>query len=39
MWPMLVGVGPILGEGVAGNFVDANNNSQAWRYEKGESIS
>ena len=36
MWPMLVGIGPVLGEGVVGNFVDPDNNKQVWRYERGK---
>jgi carboxyl-terminal processing protease len=36
MWPMLVGVGPILGEGVAGWFVDADGVKQAWGYSNGQ---
>ena len=35
MWPMLVGVGPILGEGTAGYFVDPDSARQTWTYEAG----
>lgn len=37
MWPMLAGVGPILGEGDAGSFVDADSNRSTWYYEAGAS--
>jgi C-terminal processing protease CtpA/Prc len=36
MWPMLAGVGPILGEGVAGSFVDPDGVNQAWDYSQGQ---
>ena len=35
MWPMLAGVGPILGEGTVGYFVDPDSLRQAWIYEGG----
>lgn len=35
MWPMLAGVGPILGPGVAGRFVSSSA-VQAWRYADGQ---
>jgi C-terminal processing protease CtpA/Prc len=35
MWPMLVGVGPILGDGPYGSFVDANDNVTQWFYTNG----
>ena len=38
MWPMLVGVGPVLGEDTVGYLVDANNTKTAWRYEKGKAL-
>lgn len=38
MWPMLVGVGPVLGEDTLGYSVDANNTKTAWRYEKGRAL-
>lgn len=38
MWPMLVGVGPIVGEDTLGYSVDANNAKTAWRYEKGKAL-
>lgn len=36
MWPMLAGVGPILGEGTVGSFVDADSVRKAWVYEGGQ---
>jgi len=38
MWPMLVGVGPILGEDTLGYCIDANKTKTAWRYEKGKAL-
>lgn len=35
MWPMLAGVGPILGEGSPGRFVDADAVQTPWYYEGG----
>jgi C-terminal processing protease CtpA/Prc len=35
MWPMLAGVGPILGPGVAGHFVFAHS-TETWTYAKGQ---
>ena len=37
MWPMLAGVGPILGEGSPGRFVDADGVRTPWYYEGGVS--
>jgi carboxyl-terminal processing protease len=37
MWPMLAGVGPILGEGSPGRFVDADAVQTPWYYEGGVS--
>jgi C-terminal processing protease CtpA/Prc len=36
VWPMLAGVGPILGEGVAGSFVDPDGVKAAWGYYHGQ---
>ena len=36
MWPMLAGIGPILGEGVVGAFVDPDDVKQEWFYKDGE---
>lgn len=38
MWPMLAGVGPLLGEGTAGWFVQPAGRRQAWGYRDGASI-
>ena len=38
MWPMFVGVGPVLGEDTLGYSFDANNIKTAWRYEKGKAL-
>ena len=38
MWPMLLGVGPILGDGTAGYFVNCNNNYEKWGYSKGKAF-
>jgi hypothetical protein len=37
MWPMLAGVGPVLGEGTVGYFVDPDSNWTPWYYRDGES--
>jgi len=37
MWPMLAGVGPILGEGVAGYFIDPDGLEEPWSYANGSS--
>ena len=36
-WPMLAGIGPLLGNGICGYFVKANNNKTSWFYKDGES--
>jgi C-terminal processing protease CtpA/Prc len=36
MWPMLVGVGPILGAGTAGSFVFPNGTKQSFSYANGQ---
>ena len=38
MWPMLAGIGPVLGEGIAGYFIDPDGIEQAWKYENGASL-
>jgi carboxyl-terminal processing protease len=35
MWPMLVGVGPILGDGPLGSFVNASGAKVEWYYDNG----
>ncbi len=39
MWPMLAGIGPILGESVVGHFIDPDGNQYTWEYWDGASIS
>jgi carboxyl-terminal processing protease len=38
MWPMLLGVGPILGDGTAGYFVNDKNVFEKWGYSKGKAF-
>jgi len=38
MWPMVAGVGPLLGEGSCGYFLDADGNASAWSYQKGRAL-
>lgn len=38
MWPMIAGIGPILGEGVAGYFIQPDNYEYSWGYSAGASI-
>ena len=38
MWPMLAGVGPLLGEGTAGWFVHPDGRREAWGYRDGASV-
>lgn len=38
MWPMLIGVGPILGDGKAGSWVDADGNETEWAYLNGKGM-
>lgn len=38
MWPMLAGIGPVLGDGLAGHFIDANNIPQPFGYFNGSSL-
>jgi hypothetical protein len=37
MWPMVAGIGPIVGEGVLGFFVDPDSVVKTWTYESGSS--
>jgi carboxyl-terminal processing protease len=39
MWPMIAGLGPVLGEGQAGAFIDPNGQVTTWGYAGGASIS
>jgi C-terminal processing protease CtpA/Prc len=36
-WPMLTGLGPILGNGICGYFIDNNQKKSSWFYQDGES--
>lgn len=38
MWPMVAGVGPLLGEGICGYFLDADGNASAWSYQNGSAL-
>lgn len=38
MWPMLAGVGPILGEGIAGYFIGPDDSAGSWGYQDGKSL-
>jgi carboxyl-terminal processing protease len=35
LWPMLAAIGPVLGEGVAGHFIDADGAAAPWGYDRG----
>jgi len=39
MWPMVAGVGAVLGEGVAGYFVPPSGAPTAWSYQAGAALS
>jgi C-terminal processing protease CtpA/Prc len=36
MYPMLAGLGPVLGEGVAGQFIDPEDQTTTWAYRDGQ---
>jgi carboxyl-terminal processing protease len=36
-WPMLTGIGPLLGNGICGYFVDKKGNKSSWFHKDGES--
>jgi carboxyl-terminal processing protease len=38
LWPMLAGLGPILGEGVCGYYVSPDGNTEPWEYKNGNGI-
>jgi hypothetical protein len=38
MWPMIAGVGPVLGEGVIGYFIDPSGGEAQWEYRDGVSM-
>lgn len=37
MWPMIAGIGPIVGEGILGFFVDPDSIVMTWTYQSGSS--
>ena len=37
-WPMLAGIGPLLGEGEVGSFVDRNGKRETWSYRNGQAL-
>ncbi|MDP3720392.1 MAG: S41 family peptidase [Acidobacteriota bacterium] len=39
MWPMLAGIGPVLGSGRLGSFRDPDGRGASWSYENGEAKS
>lgn len=38
MWPMLLGIGPILGDGISGYFVNDKKEFNMWGYAKGKTF-
>lgn len=38
MWPMIAGIGPVLGEGICGYFIDPDGTEAVWEYVAGESL-
>lgn len=38
MWPMLAGIGPILGEGIGGYFIGPNDTQTPWSFSYGAAI-
>ena len=36
-WPMLTGIGPLLGNGICGYFIDKDGQKDSWYYQDGES--
>jgi carboxyl-terminal processing protease len=36
MWPMLAGIGAVLGQGELGTFIDADGDREPWHYKNGE---
>jgi carboxyl-terminal processing protease len=39
MWPMIAGLGPVLGEGITGAFIDPDGKTVYWGYANGASTS
>jgi C-terminal processing protease CtpA/Prc len=38
LWPMLIGIGPILGDGKAGSIIDVDGKQSAWAYLNGKGL-
>jgi carboxyl-terminal processing protease len=38
LWPLVAAIGPLLGEGVAGHFIDANGVAEPWGYGRGAAL-
>ena len=38
MWPMLAGLGPILGNGIFGSFINPDGTKEAWSYQNGKAM-
>ena len=38
MWPMVAGVGPVLGDGIAGHFIDPDDVVTTWAYQNGAAL-
>lgn len=38
MWPMIAGLGPLLGEGIAGYSIEPDNNFTTWSYNAGSAV-
>lgn len=38
MWPMIAGIGPLLGDGTYGHFINPDNQVSAWGYQAGSSV-
>lgn len=38
MWPMVTGIGPVVGEGHLGSFVTPEKDTLKWFYEAGTSV-
>ena len=39
MWPMIAGLGPVLGEGLLGFFIAPTGRTTSWEYRGGASYS
>ncbi|WP_235016310.1 S41 family peptidase [Aquimarina sp. AU474] len=38
LWSMLAGIGPVLGEGTVGHYIDPDNETRAWSYSNGSAM-